>query len=187
MARVSLSGLSRRPHRARQRRCLLKGCGQWFQPTHPQCRYCSVACREAARGWRRWRAQQKYRVSPNGRDRRQEQARRYRQRGRSRPAPGAAPPAPAVCAAGVPPRPGAAGEGKRPVAKIDESPLGACDRPGCYVLFAAGSTYNPRRFCCALCRKALRCVLEREGRWRRRRHRGLKPSGRRRRWRARAP
>jgi hypothetical protein len=184
---VSLSGLSIRPQRSRRRRCLLKGCGQWFQPTHPQCRYCSVACREAARRWRRWRAQQTYRASPKGRDHRQQQARRYRQHCESRPPSVSSPSATEASAAAGPSSNGAACEGKRPVEKTEKLPLCACKRPGCYALFAAGSAYNPRRFCSPLCRKALRCVRQREARWRRRRQRGLKRPGRRPRWRARSP
>jgi hypothetical protein len=187
MAPMSLSGQSRQPHRRWRRRCLLKGCGQWFQPTHPQCRYCSAGCREAARRWRRWHAQQKYRSSRNGRAQRQQQARRYRQRCHNRPRPDAAPSAPAGSAAAAPSSNGIACEGKRPAEKSAEVPLCPCDRPGCYVLFAIGGAYNRRRFCCVLCRKALRCVLEREARWRQRRRRGLQPAGRRPRPRARGP
>jgi len=113
MAPRSLSGRCSRRYRPR-RRCLLKGCSRWFQPTHPQSRYCCDACRQGARRWRRWRAQHKYRASPHGRDRRQEQARRYRQRCRSRPAPCAAPPAATGSAAGAGQGPTAACEGKRP-------------------------------------------------------------------------
>jgi hypothetical protein len=183
MAPSSLSCRCHRSHRCR-RRCLLKGCGQWFQPTYPQCRYCSVACREAARRWRRWHAQQKYRSSRNGREHRQQQARRYRQRCQQRP--------PAVAAAsdraaGAPPGHDRPCEGKRPAKPMEKVSLCPCDRPGCYELFAMGTASSPRRFCCALCRQALRCVLDREARWRQRRRRGLRPAGRRpRRW-ARGP
>ena len=168
----------------RCRRCLLKDCQRWFRPARPQCRYCSDACRQAARHWRGWRAQQKYRASHNGRAHRQQQARRYRQRGQAGPSPVASP-----AASGSPPaeRSAAACEGKRLLEKSEKVSLGPCDRPGCYVLFPAGAAYNPRRFCCVLCRKALRCVLEREARWRRRRRRGLQRPGRRRRPRARDP
>jgi hypothetical protein len=157
------SGPPYRPAWARPRRCLLKGCGHWFLPTRPQCRYCSYACRQAARRWRRWRAQQKYRTTAHGRSHRQQQASRYRQRlrTRSRPSPPVQP------------------EGKRLLKKGQEVPQRGCDRPGCYVLFPLGSAYNPRRFCCPLCRQALRCVLDRESRWRRRRRRGLRRPGRR--------
>ena len=186
MAPRSLSDQSPRPHRCRRRRCLLKGCGQWFQPTHPQCRYCSAACREAARRWRRWHAQQKYRRSGNGREHRQEQARRYRERCRSQ-LPRVAAPSPAGGAAAAPGSDGRPCEGKRPAEKSEKVPLCPCDRPGCYMLFAVAATYSRRRFCCVLCRKALRCVLEREARWRQRRRRGLRQAGRRPRPRARGP
>ena len=155
---MSLSGQVPRLHSG-ERRCLLKGCEQWFQPTHPQCRYCSAACREAARRWRRWHAQQKYRASDNGRTHRQQQARRYRQRCRDRPAPVAKEP---QSAAALADHNVTSCEGKRPAVKTREVPQCPCDRPGCYVLFPAGGTYHARRFCCVLCRKALRCVLERE-------------------------
>jgi hypothetical protein len=79
------SGPPHRPPWTRARRCLLKGCGHWFLPTRPQCRYCSAACQQAARRWRRWRAQQKYRATAHGKCHRQQQARRYRQRLRNRP------------------------------------------------------------------------------------------------------
>jgi len=186
MAPMSLSGQCPRPHRCGRRRCLLKGCGQWFQPTHPQCRYCSATCREAARCWRRWHAQQKYRSSHKGREHRQQQARRYRERCRSRLPPVAAPSG-ASSAAAAPPSNGTSREGKRPAEKSEEVPLSPCDRPGCYVLFAVGAAYQRRRFCCVLCRKALRCVLQREARWRQRRRRGLQRAGRRPRPRARGP
>jgi len=166
MGPALFSAGSERPHRppwARARRCLLKGCGHWFLPSRPQCRYCSASCQQSARRWRRWRAQQKYRSTAHGKSHRCQQARRYRQRLRSRPR---SPPAR---------RP----EGKRLPKKGQESPLRPCDRPGCYVLFPLGCPSNPRRFCCPLCRRALRRVLDREFRWRRRRRRGLRRPGRR--------
>jgi DNA replication protein DnaC len=55
------SGPPHRPAWARPRRCLLKGCNRCFRPARPQCRYCSPACQQAARRWRAWRAQQKFR------------------------------------------------------------------------------------------------------------------------------
>jgi hypothetical protein len=154
-------GPPHRPAWARPRLCLLKGCERSFLPSHPLCRYCSAACRAAARRWRTWRAQQKYRQTANGQRHRQQQARRYRQRAANRSPPKAPP------------------EGKRLPEKAEESPQRACDRPGCYVLFEMESPHNPRRFCCSLCRRALRCVLDRESRWRRRRRRGLRQPGRR--------
>jgi hypothetical protein len=187
MGPLSLSDAARPPQGPRWRRwrrCLLKGCEAWFRPSRPQCRYCSETCRRASQRWRRWRAQQKYRASRNGRDHRQQQARRYRERCQLRPAPIPAPQTPVSSPADSSV---AAREGKRLLEKIPEGPRCPCDRPGCYVLFPAGSAYNPRRFCCVLCRKALRCVLEREARWRWRRRRGLHRPGRRRRPRVRSP
>ncbi len=166
----------------RPRCCLLKGCERWFRPRRPQCRYCSDACRQAARRWRRWQAQQKYRASPNGRQHRQEQARRYRQRGPTRP-----PPSPPISrsepeATAVPLNPddpADATEGKRLPDKGEKGPLRPCDRPGCYTLFAAGAPGTTKRFCGVLCRRALRRVLDREARRRRRRRHGLRRPGRR--------
>jgi hypothetical protein len=184
---MSLSGHGRQARRGGRRRCLLKDCERWFQPTHPQCRYCSAACRSAARRWRRWHAQQKYRSSANGRAHRQQQARRYRQRCRRRPSPVGMASAAASSAAVLPDRDATPRAGKRAVEKKQNIPLCPCDRPGCYVLFAAGRPPQRRLFCCALCRNALRCVRQREARWRQRRRRGLQPVGRRRRPRARSP
>jgi hypothetical protein len=189
---VSLSCLGIPPQGSRACRCLLKGCEQWFQPTHPRCHYCSESCRKAARRWRRWRAQQKYRASPKGRELRQQQARRYRERCQNCPPPvssasTSSASTPTACAAASALGNGAVCEGKRLREKIDGIPLCPCDRPGCYVLYAAGSAYNLRRFCSVLCRKALRCVLQREARWRQRRCRGLKRPGRRPQRRARGP
>jgi hypothetical protein len=161
----------------RPRRCLLKGCDRLFRPTHPLCRYCSADCRQAARHWQSWRAQQNYRATANGRQHRQQQARAYRQR-RSAATPRSPPPS-AVPADPRSHTAAAASEGKHNGEKTADIPLRACDRPGCYVLFAAGTLYNPRRFCCALCRKALRRVLQRETRYRDRRRQGWRPPRRR--------
>lgn len=64
----------------RARRCLLKDCEAWFTPVCPQARYCSGACRTAAARWRRWKAQQRYRLTAGGRACRRAQSRRRRQR-----------------------------------------------------------------------------------------------------------
>ena len=42
---------------SRPRRCLLKGCERWFSPVSSASRYCSDACRVAARRWRRVQGQ----------------------------------------------------------------------------------------------------------------------------------
>jgi hypothetical protein len=70
----------RRPARPRARRCLLKGCEQWFQPAWPQARYCSSSCQEAAARWREWKARQRYRKTEGSRERRRAQSQRRRER-----------------------------------------------------------------------------------------------------------
>jgi hypothetical protein len=93
-----------------------------------------------------------------------------------------------VCAAGVASAcAGAACVGKRLPNKREKVGLCPCDRPGCYELLAASGVRPTRRFCCALCRKALRCVRDRQARWQRRRRRGLRQPGRKRRQRGRSP
>ena len=76
--------MARRP---RMRLCLLKGCEQHFHPRQARQRYCSANCREAARQWSRWKAQQRYRATPSGQQKRNGQSRRYRERAQSRKAP----------------------------------------------------------------------------------------------------
>jgi hypothetical protein len=80
---VARRKLRRQP---RARRCLLKGCEQWFHPRHAHERYCSEDCRKAARQWSRWKAQQKYRDTAVGKEKRNGQSRRYRERVKSRQA-----------------------------------------------------------------------------------------------------
>ena len=156
-------GSSRAP---RQRRCLLKGCEQFFKPDYPQARYCGAACQDAADRWRRWRADQVWRKTEGGRKCRRQQSVRYRQHGRER--------RDAEQAAGAQAAP-AACEGERPA---DASKKSSCARPGCYVLFIPLRRWPRQHYCSCLCRKALRRVLQREARWGRRRKGG--PPGRRR-------
>ena len=73
--------------RPRRRRCLLKGCEQRFDPRHVRQRYCSERCRKAARKWSRWKAQQRYRETTAGKQKRNGQSHRYRERVRSRKPP----------------------------------------------------------------------------------------------------
>jgi hypothetical protein len=68
------------------RHCLLKGCERRFRPRHVRQRYCSADCRQAARRWSRWKAQQKYRDTAAGKEKRNGQSRRYRERVESRQA-----------------------------------------------------------------------------------------------------
>jgi hypothetical protein len=146
----------RRRHRAR--RCLLKGCERWFQPVWPQARYCSDACQQAARRWRRRRASRHWRASEMGKARRRCQSERHRQRQRALRAS-----AQLTDSAALPPR-----VGQRPA--FPAPPVGhhRCARPGCYVCFVPRPHDPPQRFCSAACRQALRRVLDREERWRQR-------------------
>jgi hypothetical protein len=80
-ARESGQQADRRP---RTRRCLLKGCERRFHPQRAGQRYCSDECRRAARRWSRWKAQQNYRATAVGKERRNGQSQRYRQRVKNR-------------------------------------------------------------------------------------------------------
>ena len=74
----------RRARRPRARGCLLKGCEQRVRPRHARQRYCSAECREKARKWSRWKAQQKYRMTAGGKQKRNGQSGPYRERVKSR-------------------------------------------------------------------------------------------------------
>src|SRR4051812_30337119 len=76
--------VARRP---RMRRCLLKGCEQRFHPRQARQRYCCEECRDAARQWSRWKAQERYRATTAGKRKRNGQSQRYRKRVSSRKPP----------------------------------------------------------------------------------------------------
>jgi hypothetical protein len=135
----------------RRRLCLLKGCERPFQPRHPLARYCSAACRQAARRWSQWRANKRYRASDQGQSRRREQSHRWRNRAQERYSP--EPAAPPPC------------EGYHKAQALDEF---CCSRPGCYSRFARTTRSPLQNFCSFSCRQALRRVLQRESRWLRR-------------------
>jgi hypothetical protein len=83
--RSERAGRRKRPRRRpRSRRCLLKGCERRFRPQQARERYCSQECRQAAQKWSRWKAQQKYRATAAGKEKRNGQSRRYRERVRNR-------------------------------------------------------------------------------------------------------
>ena len=88
-----MQGLFEKPIRSvsarqvRMRRCLLKGCELRFRPSQPRQRYCSEHCREAARKWSRCKAQERYRETTAGKEKRNGQSRRYRKRARNRKPP----------------------------------------------------------------------------------------------------
>ncbi|HEY6373426.1 MAG TPA: hypothetical protein VIX37_22815 [Candidatus Sulfotelmatobacter sp.] len=62
----------------------MKGCEQRFRPQRTGQRYCSSECGRAARRWSRWKAQQSYRGTKGGKDKRNGQSRRYRERVKTR-------------------------------------------------------------------------------------------------------
>jgi len=136
------------PCRCRPRICLLKGCERWFLPLRSSARYCSKACSDAARKWSQWHAAWRYRQSEKGKERRREQADRYRKRVRQRRQ--AAEEEPPSC------------EGHQQEPISEKIP---CSRPGCYELFRPQRRSPLKKFCCALCRNALRRVRQRETRW----------------------
>jgi hypothetical protein len=74
----------RSARRPRGRSCLLKGCEKRFHPRQANQRYCSAECQKAARKWSRWKAQQRYRATKTGKEKRTDQSRRYRQRVKNR-------------------------------------------------------------------------------------------------------
>lgn len=140
--------------RRRKRRCLLKGCGRWFTPDDYRRRYCSAACKAGAAAWSRRRAQERYRRSPKGRARRRQQCRSRRRREK---------------------------EASRRRERLETSGVSACEghrreaivgflcaRPGCYERVVCEGRSRQRRYCSRGCWRALRTVLEREARWRRR-------------------
>lgn len=77
---LAKQGACRRRGAPRARRCLLKGCERRFHPKHARQRYCSDECRAAAREWSEWKAQQAYRATAAGKQKRNGQSRRYRKR-----------------------------------------------------------------------------------------------------------
>jgi hypothetical protein len=167
-----------RRHHPRCRRCLLKGCERWFLPTRPQARYCSPACQQAARRWRRWHASQRYRASDHGKHRRRDQSRRYRARRRLRPTtepPAAIPPPQPPAATEAWPLVPDRSEGQRPADNPEKSFGHPCHRPGCYDCFLPAPRSPQQRFCCPSCRRALRRVQQREVRLRQRRRHGARP------------
>jgi len=79
-------GRKRAVRRPRPRRCLLKGCEQRFRPRHALQRYCSEGCRKKAREWSEWKARRTWRVSVEGKRKRNGQSQRYRKRVQERKA-----------------------------------------------------------------------------------------------------
>ena len=106
------------------------------------------------------KASRQYRASVGGREQRRRQNRQYRQRRREKAATRTAPTEELV-----------EREGKRPAPSSENFAERMCDRPGCYVVFDVQHKHSSRRFCSVACCLALRRVLDREARYRRRRRR----------------
>ncbi len=123
----------------------------------------------SAERWRCVKASRRYRASVGGRERRRRQSRQYRQRRREKAATLAAPTAPT--ALNAPTEELAGCEGQRPASSSENYAGRMCDRPGCYVVFGVRHEHSSRRFCSVACCMALRRVLDREARYRRRRRR----------------
>ena len=141
----------------RCRVCLLKGCERRFRPGCPLSRYCSPECSAAARRWALYQADQRYRSSEQGKERRREQARRHRQRvAERRAAEQDAASAPAAMPS----------VGDQQAAPSQENLGCPCARPGCYDRFSPTDRSPAQKFCSSACRKALRRVLRRERFWR---------------------
>ena len=145
----------------RPRLCLLKGCERWFIPSHPLGRYCGDLCREEARRWQNWRAQQDYRVTDHGRRMRRDQSRRRRARLKERQK---------TEESGTSECGQAQGASRLSDPRVGHQyvlPPGffSCRRPGCYELFTRTKRTPKKRFCCASCRNALRRVELRERRF----------------------
>ena len=75
----------RRPvRRPRARKCLLKGCEQWFHPRHVRQRYCSESCQKEARKWAQKKARRVWQATSTGKQKRNGQSQRYRERLKTR-------------------------------------------------------------------------------------------------------
>jgi hypothetical protein len=70
-------------------------------------------------------------------------------------------------------------EGQRIPTIPENYSIRMCHRPGCYELFGVANPWWPRRYCCDLCHKALRRVIDRDARHHRRRELGIRPRWRR--------
>lgn len=156
--------------RTAPRRCLLKGCNRYFPPNHSLDRYCSDRCTQAARRWTIAMANLNYRSSDNGKQKRREQAARYRSRCKERQQQcqnetahqelQLADQEPADQSGSAPSESPREGYHKR-----DSREKSCCHRPGCYERFTPGPRSPQQKFCCSSCHKALRAVLIRERRW----------------------
>jgi hypothetical protein len=108
-------------------------------------RYCSEECRREARRWSRWKAQQTYRETAAGKEKRNEQSRRYRERVRKRSEQ-------------------APQETARVITK-DFFSITVATGPAAMKDSRVWGESPLRRFCSRECRRAMERVWQRERRW----------------------
>jgi hypothetical protein len=118
-------------------------------------RYCSEGCQAEVRRWQIWRARLHYRQTESGKAARREQGKRRRARLKERDE--------LAGEAHAPEQGAGVGHQDR-----QRSSFFSCARPGCYDLILFSAHTPLRRFCSCGCRNALRSVLLREARWKRR-------------------
>ena len=145
------------------RTCLRKGCGQVFQPTRWNQRYCrEPRCLREVHRWQAAKRQRVYRRSAENRKRHAEaEARRRRAKKEAANA--------AECSTNTRSEeavPGSSPESTRGGAwsRSNKIPADFCDRPGCYEPLPADSR-APARYCGGDCRQAIRRVRDRERKW----------------------
>ena len=159
----------------RCRRCLLKGCERIYRPSHPQSRYCSAACRQAARRWRRRQASRTWRASERGKVRRREQCSALSATdslGRS----GRIDARPARSRRPFRFRdPLRAREGQRPATIPEDFSVRPCERPGCYERVRRLLGVVAAAFLLWRLPPGFTHVLDREARYRQRRRAGYRP------------
>lgn len=134
----------------RERNCLLKGCGRKFLGKSPLSRYCSEKCVQEARDWSEKRARERYCQTENGKAHRRKQSQEYRQRNKQH---------------------GCDKCEEKLECEGDHyaAPEGnICGRPGCYNRVIPTRRSPCKKYCSQGCSLAMRCVLERERRWRER-------------------
>jgi hypothetical protein len=143
--KVRRSGLPR-GRRPRPRSCLRKGCGREYQPRSWNQRDCQdPECVREVHRWQAARRQAKHRQDALAKAQHAETERVRRQRAKSAPQ---ATENPQVTPA----------RGSRRTTFFS---LPLCDRPGCYES-PVMSVRNPARYCCPVCRQAVRNVQDRE-------------------------
>lgn len=136
----------------RPRSCLRKDCGQIYQPSRWNQRYCQQTdCTRKLRRWQAAKRQRVHRQMPANRKRHAEaEAKRRRERAAAKDT---------DCNAdqnAVPQR--------RAWSRSKNIPAEFCDRPGCYEPLPEDSR-APARYCGCDCRHAVRRVRDRERKW----------------------